>query len=67
MVIIKLTNRYTVTIYKHTMIKDTINKPIDSMGIVYYHWGYMVMGYRIIFIVGCTLHLFTHTPKPFKQ
>ncbi len=67
MIIIRLTDVSTVTIYKHTMIKDTINKPIDSMGIVYYHRGYMVMGCKIIFIMECTLHLFTHTLKPFEQ
>ena len=49
MVIIRLTNRYTVTLYKHMMIKVRTNKPIDSMAILYYHWGCMGMGYKIIF------------------
>ena len=31
------------------MIKDTTNKPIDSKAILYYHWGYMGMGFKIIF------------------
>ena len=37
MVTIRLTDTGTVTIYKHILIKDTVNKPIDSMGILYYH------------------------------
>jgi len=49
MVTIRLTDRYTVTIYKDKMIKDTTNKPIDSRAILYYHWGCMGMGYKIIF------------------
>ena len=61
MVNIRLTDIGTVTIYKHILIKDTVNKPMDSMGILYYHWGYMGMGYKIIFIkdVPC-LYSLTH-------
>ena len=67
MVTIRLIDIGTVTIDKGTINKDTINKPMDSMGILYYHWGCMGMGYKIIFIMGCTLPLFTHPPKPFEQ
>jgi len=49
MVTIRLIDVGTVTIYNDMMIKDTTNKPIDSMAILYYHWGCMGMGYKIIF------------------
>jgi len=49
MVTIRLIDVGTVTIYKDMMIKDTTNKPIDCMAILYYHWGCMGMGYKIIF------------------
>jgi hypothetical protein len=44
------------------MIKDTTNKPIDSMAILYYHLDCMGMGYKIIFCrdVPC-LHSPTHS------
>ena len=60
MVTIRLIDIGTVTIDKGTINRDTINKPINSMGIVYYHWGYMGMGYKIIFYkdVPC---LYSHT------
>ena len=60
MVIIRLTYRYTVTIYKGMMVKAIDNKPINSMGITYYHLDYMGMGYKIIFYkdVPC---LYSHT------
>jgi len=60
MVTIRLIDIGTVTIDKGTINKDTINKPMDSMDIVYYHWGYMGMGYKIIFYrdVPC---LYSHT------
>jgi hypothetical protein len=42
------------------MIKVRTNKPIDSMGIVYYHLDCMGMGYKVFFCkdVPC---LYSHT------
>jgi len=60
MVTIRLIDITTVTLYKHMMIKVMTNKPIDSMGIYYYHWSCSGMGYEIIFYkdVPC---LYSHT------
>lgn len=49
MVTIRLIDITTVTIYKGMMAKVIDNKPINSMGITYYHLDYMGMGYKIIF------------------
>jgi len=60
MVTIRLTDRYTVTIYKGRMIKVIDNKPINSMAINYYHLDCMGMECKIIFYkdVPC---LYSHT------